>query len=230
MAMAAVAIVSAQEWTAEGVLMARTAWLAVSTVRLLTAAAIVAAVTATHLEAASRVAVNPFNLYGYFTIQSNLIAAAALILAGTLGVAQRRSSRALGTLRALAVTCLVIVGLVYATLLAPLGAAGGVPLPWANAILHLVTPVVAVADWLLVGDRPRLDAEHLWPILAYPALWITVVLIRGATDGWVPYPFLDPSQGYLLVSGYCLAILVIFVGVGLAVLRVTRTSGLTRIT
>lgn len=209
--------------------MARTALVVVSSVRLLTAAAIVAAVAATHLEAASRVAVNPFNLYGYFTIQSNLIAAAALILAGAVGVERRRSSRTLGTLRALAVTCLVIVGLVYATLLAPLGAAGGVPLPWANAILHLLTPVVAIADWLLVGDRPQLHAGYLWLILTYPALWITVVLIRGATDGWVPYPFLDPSQGYLLVGGYCLAILVIFVGVGLLVVRATTTSGPVRI-
>jgi hypothetical protein len=198
---------------------------AVAGVRLLTAAAIAAAVIATHLEAASRVVVNPFNLYGYFTVQSNLIAAAALVLTALTGVDRRRVSTGLGTLRALAVTCLVIVGLVYATLLAPLGAAGGVPLPWANAVLHVVTPLVAIADWLIVGDRPALARGQLWPILAYPAVWLSVVLVRGATDGWVPYPFLDPAQGYPTVALYCLVILLVFIGVGLAVLRGSRTRG-----
>jgi len=207
--------------------MTRTAQRAVSIVRLLTAAAVVAAVVATHLEAATRTQVNPFNLYGYFTVQSNLIGALAWVLAALTGVEQRRSSIWLGTLRALAVTCLVIVGLVYATLLAPLGAAGGVPLPWANAVLHIVTPVVAIADWLLVGDRPALKARQLPLILTYPALWITVVLIRGATDGWVPYPFLDPAQGYSLVGLYCLAILVVFVAVGLLAIRASRARGIT---
>lgn len=206
--------------------MTRTAQVAVGTVRLLAALAVVAAVIATHLEAAARTQVNPFNLYGYFTVQSNLIGALAWIVAALTGLERRRSSIWLGTLRAVAVTCLVIVGLVYATLLAPLGAAGGVPLPWANAVLHLVTPVVAIADWLLVGDRPALGAGHLPLILAYPALWITVVLIRGATDGWVPYPFLDPAQGYPLVALYCLAILAVFVVVGVLVIRASRAGGI----
>ena len=51
------------------------------------------------------------------------------------------------------------------------------------------------------------------------------MLVRGATDGWVPYPFLDPAQGYGVVALYCLAILVLFVGIGLLVLLASRTNG-----
>jgi hypothetical protein len=45
-----------------------------------------------------------------------------------------------------------------------------------------------------------------WVSLIYPVLWVVVVLICGATDGWVPYPFLDPATGYGSVAIYCLAI------------------------
>ncbi|MGN7187622.1 Pr6Pr family membrane protein [Microbacterium enclense] len=47
----------------------------------------------------------------------------------------------------------------------------------------------------LSPDRPRLAWKRLWWVLPYPLAWVTVVLIRGATDGWVPYGFLLPSRG-----------------------------------
>lgn len=195
---------------------------AVGICRIAVALAIVVAVIATHVEAASRGPVNPFNLYGYFTVQSNLIGAASWLVAGTL--AMRGATRGAGVtlLGAVATTCLVIVGLVYAVLLAPLGAAGGVPLPWANVVLHVVSPLAAVIDWVAVGDRIRLDWSAVWVILVYPVVWTTVVLIRGATDGWVPYPFLDPAQGYGVVAGYAAAVAALFTLVGAGVVRVSR--------
>ena len=33
----------------------------------------------------------------------------------------------------------------------------------------------------------------LW--LAFPLAWTGVTLVRGALDGWYPYPFLDPANG-----------------------------------
>ncbi len=201
-------------------------WPIVTAVRLSGAAAILIAIVATHLDVASRGPVNPFNLYGYFTVQSNLIGAGALLATASTRLARRAHSVPLGLFRALAATCLAIVGIVYAVLLAPLGVAGGVPVPWANTVLHIVSPILVTADWVLVGDRPRLPRARTWLILLYPAGWTGVVLIRGATDGWVPYPFLDPAQGYGVVALYCLAILVLFVGMSLAVLRISRSHGL----
>ena len=43
-------------------------------------------------------------------------------------------------------------------------------------------------------------------VLTYPALWLLVVLIRGATDGWVPYPFLAPENGAASIAAVCLGI------------------------
>lgn len=186
------------------------------------ALAVLAAVVATHVDVASRGPVNPFNLYGYFTVQSNLIGVASGLVAGVLatrGVARGVATTVLG---ALATTCLVIVGLVYAVLLAPLGAAGGVPLPWANVVLHVIAPLAAAIDWVTVGDRSRLTWSSVFVILAYPISWTAVVLIRGATDGWVPYPFLDPAQGYGVVAGYAAAIAALFATVGTGVVAATR--------
>jgi hypothetical protein len=197
----------------------------VAAARLGVAAVVLVAVIATHAEAAARTSVNIFNLYGYFTVQSNLIGVVSLTASAIAGRTVRSHGQPLTLLRALATTCLAIVGIVYATLLAPLGAAGGVPLPWANVILHVVSPTALVLDWLLVGDRSRLPLTRLGMILLYPAAWTAVVLIRGATDGWVPYPFLDPALGYETVALYCLAILVAFAGIGLLTLWTSRSPG-----
>ncbi len=96
---------------------------------------------------------------------------------------------------------MVIVGIVYAVLLAPVDAAGGVPVPWANTVVHVVTPIFALVDWFLAPDRLATPLRLTWVLLLYPAVWIAVVLVRGATDGWVPYPFLDPKNGYAFVAG-----------------------------
>lgn len=47
-------------------------------------------------------------------------------------------------------------------------------------------------------------------------------LIRGATDGWEPYPFLDPATGYGSVTTYRIAISAITVVFGPAVFGLSR--------
>jgi len=183
--------------------------------RALIAVLVLAAVVATLVEVASRTGINPVNFFGFFTIQSNLILAAVYLLSTLAPAALGEPTRSL--VRAAATTYIVIVGIVYATLLAPLGVAGGVPVPWANVVLHVVTPLYGIVDWLASRDRVRLPLDRLWVVLLYPAVWLVVVLLRGATDGWVPYPFLEPEQGYAAVAGYCLVILVAFLVVGAVV-------------
>jgi hypothetical protein len=190
--------------------------------RLLVSLLILAAVVATYAEASSRVTVNPFNLLGYFTIQSNFILAAAYILTSLPGSALSWTLEQRSVLRACATTYIVIVGIVYATLLAPLGAAGGVPLPWANVVLHVVTPIYGILDWFVFRDRSPLAFRRLWFVLVYPLVWLVVVLIRGATDGWVPYPFLDPVEGCATVVLYAVAIMVVMILFGALVFWISR--------
>lgn len=162
--------------------------------RLVIAAVILFAVLATFVDTAGRSAINPFNFFGYFTMQSNIIM--MLVYLGSALTALRgvKNSQIEMIIRASATSYMVIVGLVYNTLLT--GLPGGVELAWANAILHIVVPLYALLDWLFCPDRRWLAWRDLWFVLLYPALWCLVVLIRGASDGWVPYPFLNPSTGY----------------------------------
>lgn len=192
--------------------------------RLLIAGLIFAAVISTAADVASRVPLNPFNFFGFFTLQANLVTALVYVIAAVSTLRGTGQSRWLVISRAAVTTYMIIVGIVYALLLAPLGAAGGVPLPWANAVLHIVVPAYVVVDWLVFTDRARLSFGSLWLVLLYPLLWSGVVLVRGATDGWFPYPFLDPATGYGSVFFYVAVIAVLVLGFGALVFWASRLS------
>lgn len=168
--------------------------------------AIVVAIVGQFIKTSSLTTVNPFNFFGYFTIQSNLIAAVAFLASALFIFRGRAQPQWVSYLRALATVLMVIVGIVYNTLLSGLDLAGSFNLPWSDDILHVWIPIYAALDWLLFGDRQKLPFARLWVMLVYPIVWLAVVLIRGATDGWVPYPFLNPSNGYFSVAVYSLAI------------------------
>lgn len=167
---------------------------------------IVVAIVAQLISTASGTTVNPFNFFGYFTIQSNLIAAVAFLASAYFIFRKKIQPQWVIYLRALATILMVIVGIVYNTLLAGEGLEGSFNVPWSNNSLHIIIPIYAALDWLLFGDRDKLPFARLWVMLIYPITWLVVVLIRGATDGWVPYPFLSPANGYLSVAIYSVAI------------------------
>lgn len=192
---------------------------------MIAAATVLAAVVATTFDTASRTAINPFNFFGYFTIQSNIILAVIYVISSLSANSARPR---LELARACATSYIVVVGVVYALLLAPLGAAGGVPLPWANAVLHIIIPVYAVIDWLFVGDRSAVAFRLLWVSLVYPLLWCGVVLVRGAIDGWVPYPFLDPANGYPSVILYVVIIAITVLAVASLTFWASRWRGILR--
>ena len=186
-----------------------------ASLRLFFAAAGGTAIVATTVDTASRVTINPFNFFGFFTIQSNIIAVVVFLVLALATFAGQPTSKPLQLARACATTYIVVVGIVYNTLL--VGLEGGISLEWANWVLHVALPIYAAIDWILFGDRSKLPWNRYWIVLIYPIFWIIVVLTRGATDGWVPYPFLDPSLGYGVVALYCIAIAIAIGVVGAGV-------------
>ncbi|WP_152649791.1 Pr6Pr family membrane protein [Demequina oxidasica] len=178
---------------------------------------ILAAITTDAARAISLGTFEFFNFFGYFTIQTNLIGATALGLA--VAHTGRERPRWLEYLRASATVYLVIVTTVYWTLLAPTSEPDVV---WTNLVLHLFSGIFVLADWLVEGPRHSLPASHFWVVLLYPAAWLTVVLIRGATDGWVPYPFLEPGNGYASVAIVVGGILAVGTILALLIFRSTR--------
>ena len=188
--------------------------------RLAMVAVVATAIVATFFDTASRATINPFNFFGFFTMQSNIITAVVLLIAAITTFRGRPQGPLLVLARACATTYIVIVGIVYNTLLA--GLEGGVSLEWANWVLHVAFPIYAALDWILFGDRTPVPWKRLWVVLIFPILWIVVVLIRGATDGWVPYPFLDPATGYGSVWLYSVVIFVATIAVGAVVFALSR--------
>ncbi|WP_156401588.1 Pr6Pr family membrane protein [Agromyces sp. Soil535] len=185
----------------------------VAVIRIAMGLFVLIAVVATFIDTASRATINPFNFFGYFTLQTNIIAAVIFVIVGVLALIGREISYWLHVVRGMWVAYMALVGVIYNTLLVGTPGGGGVALEWANHVLHIVFPIYALLDWLLFADRPALKWKHLWLVIVDPVVWTGVVLIRGATDGWVPYPFLEPSNGYgtiaLTVLGMTVTVLVL---------------------
>ncbi|WP_187350578.1 Pr6Pr family membrane protein [Glycomyces terrestris] len=138
-------------------------------------------------------AVRLVRLFSYFTIQSNLLVIAA---AGLLALRPDRDGRAWRVLRLDALLGIVVTGIVFALVLAPLVHPVGVA--WAvNAAFHYVSPVAFLLGWILFGPRGRIDAGAVAGAFAWPAAWIAYTFAHGAATGWYPYPFLDAGAlGY----------------------------------
>lgn len=193
-----------------------------ASLRIVAGVAIVTAIVGQFIKTSSLTNVNPFNFFGFFTNQSNIIAAVAFFASAFFILSGKVQPSWVIYLRALATVIMAIVGIVYNTLLSDKGLEGAFNLQWSNDILHIVIPIYAVLDWVLFGDRHKLPFSRLWLMLIYPIVWIVVVLIRGATDGWVPYPFLDPATGYGSVLVYCIVIAAVTILFGYGAYAMSR--------
>ncbi|CAM3313203.1 Pr6Pr family membrane protein [Occultella aeris] len=114
------------------------------------------------------------------------------------------------------------VAVIYNTLIPGTGSAP----PVVSTILHLAFPLAITLDWLLVGDRGPLAWRRLWLVLPYPLLWLLVVLVRGVTDGWVPYGFLLPDRGLASLGLHVVALLGTLLAAGALVWAASRSAGL----
>ncbi len=134
---------------------------------------------------------DPTRFFAFFTIQSNLIGVAAFALLVANG--DRPRSRALELLRGAAAVYLTVTFVVVILLLSDVDVQ--LQVDWAEFTLHKLFPVIVVLDWLV--DPPRVSLRYrdalIW--LVYPLVWTALTMVRGAADGWYPYPFLDPANG-----------------------------------
>ena len=165
---------------------------------------------------------NLFDYFGYFTNQTSLLASAILIVTGVLAIRGGRISPTLTLLRGMATSYLLVVAVIY-NLLVP--GTGSAP-PWMSALLHVLFPFLVACDWLFLGDRAPLPWGRLWLLLPYPVLWLITVLIRGVTDGWVPYGFLLPERGLASLAVHIVGLLAAIVAAGALVWAASRLRGI----
>lgn len=132
----------------------------------------------------------PSQFFSYFTVQTNLLVVVVLLASALAG---ERRTRFLDRVRGATTVYMVVVLVVFAVLLAPIQDVALTAVPWDNTVLHRVVPVLVVLDWLLDPPRERVPTRVALLWLLYPLLYAAWAVVRGALDGWYPYPFLDPA-------------------------------------
>lgn len=180
---------------------------AVGLARVVAGVAVIAVLLYTYVIGLAAGRVSLFDYFGYFTNLTSLLMSTLLIVAGALTLRRRAAPAWLALVRGIGTTCMLLVAVIYNVVVPGTGSA---PV-WVSILLHIVFPLLVALDWSLVGDREPLPWRHLWTVVVYPLVWIAVVLVRGATDGWVPYGFLLPARGVpallATVAGLLLALL-----------------------
>lgn len=160
---------------------------------------------------------NPADLFSFFTIQANVLAA-AVWAAGAWNPAWAKRHP---LLRGGAVTYLVICAVVYVVLSFGQNKDEYLTLTawWVDALTHQVLPLAAVLEWILVPPRRTIAARAALAWLLYPVVYFVLTLLRGLFSGWYPYAFLQPGYwgGYSGVFLNALIVLAIMVPIALAV-------------
>ena len=177
------------------------------------------------------------NFFSYFTIDSNLAAAATFLIGAVLLIRRVLPEPGWFTVvRGAVVVYMTLTGVVYNLLLRGISVtAGGSEQAWTNEVVHVVAPVLVILDWLLAPGRRRLAWRSLPVMLVFPALWVSYTLIRGPRvydqvrqlPAWYPYPFLNPASsagGYGTVTIYVVVITVAVTLGAVGVIALSRSS------
>lgn len=166
------------------------------------------------------------NFFSFFTIESNLFAAAVLLY-GAARPANERASSTYDLVRGAAVLYMTTTGVVYGVLLAGYAAELGTAVRWADNVVHRLMPVILVVDWLIDPPRTRLTMRRALVWLVYPLAYLAYSLVRGPIVDWYPYPFLDPDKagGYVGVFAYSVGITVFVLLVAWGTVAVGNREG-----
>ncbi|MBO9546647.1 Pr6Pr family membrane protein [Caulobacter sp.] len=145
-------------------------------------------------------AVKSVEFFSYFTILSNMLAAAALtapLVAPLVAPTSRFATWAEQSgPRASIATYLAITGVVYHTMLASQWNPQGLRLV-ADTILHTITPIAYLVDLALRGGHGEARWIAAAKAMAFPALFGVWTLVHGALSGFYPYPFMNVAKrGY----------------------------------
>lgn len=153
------------------------------------------------------------NFFCFFTVQSNIaVAVTHWMLARRL----HRPSVAFRVARLVAVLCITVTGVVFHLALASLQELTGWDLV-ADTILHTLSPLLALAGWLLLGPRDQVDGRVVRLAALPPFAWLAFTLVRGtfvddvAGNAYYPYPFMNAEVlGYATALGRCALVVAFF--------------------
>lgn len=157
-----------------------------------------------------------FRFCCYFTVQSNLL---VLLTCASLALDPARDGRLWRVARLDAVVGITVTGVIHWFFLRPLLDLDGASYV-TDKLLHLAVPLLAVAGWVALGPRGRIDPVTLRWALAWPAAYMAFTLVHGGASGWYPYPFTDVGDlGYARVLLNALGVVALLLAVALGLRR-----------
>lgn len=157
-----------------------------------------------------------WSLLSFFTVLTNLLLLVSYARMSLTG-------RMLSAFWLAALTIwILIVGTVYHTLLAKLWAPVGLEW-WANQGMHSASPAATFLWWISFAPKRPMPWRNAALFLIWPLLYFSYALIRGSFTGTYPYPFIDLNvltMGQLAVNaiGFIIAF---WIG-GLAIIAIAR--------
>ncbi|MFM6981604.1 MAG: Pr6Pr family membrane protein [Microbacteriaceae bacterium] len=168
----------------------------------------------------------PEEYYSYFTIQSSHMNVVVLLIGGIIALTRGVDPRWYTVVRASIVTYAVVTGVVYNLLLRDVPSSDGFvsQFTFPNEVMHVIIPAFIAIEWLLMPGRSRLSWNVLAVTCAYPLVWAGATMIRGALDGWYPYPFLEPfgPAGWGGVAAYIAGIAGFIIALGAIAVAIER--------
>ena len=148
--------------------------------------------------------------FSFYTILTNILVATCLIVsllkpASNLGRLFLRST----TITAIAVY-ITVVGLVYNLILRSLWEPRGMQ-RMVDELLHSFIPVLFIVYWFLFNPKTTLKWKNAFLWLVYPLIYLIYILLRGASSGFYPYPFVNAGTlGYQQVALNCFFLFLVF--------------------
>jgi hypothetical protein len=186
------------------------------------------ALTYQFLLAAQKPGFNPVNFFSFFTNLSNILGAVVLIACALSARFARTKPGDL--LRGAATVYLAVTFVVYWLLLNEITESLGIVVPWVNLVVHTIMPIVMLVDWLLNPPGGRLAWRSTGWWLAFPLIYFGYSVVRGASVGWYPYPFLNPALvgGLVGVAAYAAAMTLAFAGASAIMMWIAQPRGVSR--
>jgi hypothetical protein len=163
----------------------------------------------------------PSNFFSFFTIQSNLLAA-AVFLAGAVLLLRGKRKGVPDMWRGAATLYMVITGVIFMLLLSGLDSIPLTAMPWDNTVLHYIMPIAVLADWIMDPPKRKIAFRKAVPWLAFPIAYLVYTLIRGHYTEWYPYPFLNAlDKGYATVLSTAVIVALFVTGMAWLLTRVS---------
>ncbi|SCB35994.1 Pr6Pr family membrane protein [Rhizobium multihospitium] len=130
------------------------------------------------------------NFFSYFTIQSNLLLAMALLCAQIAPLSSIGQWASKPSVRSALFLYVGIAGIVYVLMLRDVWHPRGWQL-LGDQILHYCVPLLYAVDWIFLSERGKLSWRDVLWWLAFPAAYSVYTLAHGYISRFYPYPFLD---------------------------------------